>query len=235
MCSSDLKIPISDTLLFQENASASSSLFGDAHKTGVKGTLFLFSSALIFKANSQKFPFKLFGYRNVDIVIQLKTVEAMAVNDSAVSFQLHTSFEPCESSNSTFWSCFIEFFSQKRQNILPGVVEVSFNLGDDETALYLLKILKERMDDINGTRKNSKSMQSFKPCFMMPSTKDNKTQSSMDPEEASALSKLFAQAQVMRFKPGDTILHIGAIERRLFCVWKGVVACKTSDGKVVPL
>ena len=197
----------------------------------MKGTVFLFSSVLIYKANGRTFP--LFGFKKTDIVVQLKNLDKATVRDCAVSMLMHSSSESNASSKSGIWSYLFDTIQQgARPKTSPEDTEITFFLEDHESSIYFFKILNEKIDDMRGTRLNAKSVQSFKPCFMMPSNKEGKVSSIMESDEASALTKLFAQAQIMRFKPGDTILHIGAIERRLICVWKGVVACKASDGKV---
>ena len=197
----------------------------------MKGTVFVFSTILIFKATGRTFP--IFGLKNTDIVVPLKNLEKVCARDSAVSVKLCPQDESGSAPKSNVWSFLCRHFNTGKFKTLPEKIDVEFILDDNESWPYFYKILKEKIDDSKGIKGGyAQSAQRFKPNMMMPYTKDSKVQSNMDPEEASTLNKLSAQAQVMRFKPGEIILHVGATERRLFCIWKGVVACKTSDGKV---
>jgi hypothetical protein len=204
-------------------------LLGNVHSTGIKGTVFVFSTLLIFKSNGRMFP--IFGLKNADFVIPLKGIEKSTVRDCVVSLIVNPVIESSMSLKLPILTSLL-FFWRSGPKTSPSRLEIDFILDDSPESSYFNKILNEKLEDMKGNRVNAKSHQGFKPSFLMPPSKGSIKRTNMEEDEASALGKLFAQAQIVRFKPGDTILHIGAIERRLFCVWSGVVACKSSDGKV---
>ncbi len=209
-----------------------SRLLGNVHSTGVKGTVFVFSTVLIFKSNGRLFP--TIGLKNADFVISLKGIEKASVRDCVVSLIVNPVTESNVPTKLPILPSLLNIFKFWRSvpKMTPSKLEVELILDESLDSSYFNKILNEKLDDMKGNRVNAKSVQEYKPSFMMPPSKGSMKRTNMEEDEASALGKLFAQAQIVRFKPGDTILHIGATERRLFCVWSGVVACKSSDDKV---